>query len=155
LITSQTVISIAELTKTVSKDFDFKFTNSIPSALSATTRSTKEVAILLSVSSFRTVADATTPVISSNAATNANVANSSVSLLTSPQSSTHLYVASSIPSGGEFHANGIADVQSDAPTKLSPDQESPPISLRERERNREKHDIIQRSPPVVSIPLER
>jgi hypothetical protein len=53
------VIGIAQLARTVS--IDFKFPEHINLGLSALTRSTKEAALLLSGSSFRSMADEATP----------------------------------------------------------------------------------------------
>ena len=100
---------------TVSKDFDFRFPSTIPLALSATTRSTKEVAILLSVSSFRSAAD--------------------------------------------FHDYPGTTPQSATPasaaTTVTADHDKAISLLKERERLRDKLDRGHKSPPIVSIPIQR
>ena len=147
------MIAIAQLARTVS--IDFKFPEHINQGLSALTRSTKEAALLLSGSSFRSMADETQTAKLPTAILPTGLGQSSLSSLLSPMNISPLTISpiytSSVgsPSVAAFpqqqNASGLNKF--DATIVQMRQGQGPPGA-----------DQTVRSPPpppIVSIPLPR
>jgi hypothetical protein len=128
------VIAIAQLARTVS--IDFKFPEHINQGLSALTRSTKEAALLLSGSSFRSMADET-----STPKPHSGNTPSSLSSILSPMNISPMTISPNY-----------------TPSIVSPNMPTFPVGSKENVQIRQGPPGAEgrmQAPPIVSIPLPR
>ena len=150
------MIAIAQLARTVS--IDFKFSEQINQGLSALTRSTKEAALLLSGSSFRSTADETQPFKPPVQATAppTGLGQSSLSSLLAPMNISPLTISPNYtPSVGSPSVAAFPQQQAAGVNKF--DVTNVQIRQGQGLSSTEGNQMVRSPPPppIVSIPLPR